>query len=75
MFIFVTLIMSFNPITPILTTNKLIKHNYVDQKRNLDILLTSKELEWVTQEFALNNPNKQPSKEHGEAQNRWHKAG
>ena len=47
-FIFVKDIMSYNPINPIIGINKLIRPNYVDWKRNLDIVLTSKELKWVT---------------------------
>ena len=42
--------MSYNPINHILTTNKLTEPNYMDWKRNLDIVITSKELKWVTQE-------------------------
>ena len=37
-------IMSYNPINLILTTNKLIEANYVDWKRNMDIIFTLKEL-------------------------------
>ena len=36
--------MSYNPITLILMANKLTGPNYVDWKRNLDIVLTSEEL-------------------------------
>ena len=49
--------MSYNLINLILTTNKLTRPNYVDWKRNLDIVLTSKELKWVTQELAPSPPN------------------
>ena len=42
--------MSYNPITIILTNKKLIGHNYIDWKRNLDIVFTTKQLKWVTQE-------------------------
>ena len=41
-FIFVSNIMSYNLIN--LTTNKLSRLNYVDWKRNLDIVLTSNDL-------------------------------
>ena len=47
-FIFGTYIMSYNHINHILTTNKLTEPNYIDWKRNLDIVLTSEELKWVT---------------------------
>ena len=41
--------MSYNTINHILTTNKLSRPNYMDWKRNLDIVLTLEELKWVTQ--------------------------
>ena len=49
--------MSYNPINLILTTNKLTRPNYVDWKRNLDIVLTFEELNWVTQETTPSTPN------------------
>ena len=49
--------MSYNPINHIVTTNKLTEPNYMDWKRNLDIVLTSKELKWVTQEEKDNYHN------------------
>ena len=55
--------MSYNPINLILTTNKLIRPNYVDQKRNLDIVLTSEELKWVTSEIAPCTPNEHSTQE------------
>ena len=54
-FIFVSNIMSYNLIN--LTTNKLSRLNYVDWKRNLDIVLTSNELKCVTQELTPSPPN------------------
>ena len=47
-FIFVRDVMLYNPVNSIITTNKLIGPNYVDWKRNLDIVHISKELKWVT---------------------------
>ena len=49
--------MPYNPINLILTTNKLTRPNYVDWKRNFDIILTWEELKWVTQEIAPSTPN------------------
>ena len=49
--------MSYNPINHIVTTNKLTEPNYMDWKRSLDIVLTSKELKWVTQEERDNYHN------------------
>ena len=61
--IFVIDIMSYNPINLILTTNKLIETNYVDWKRNLDIVLTSEELKWATQEISSFTPNEHSTQE------------
>ena len=55
--------MSYNPINLILTTNKLIETNYVDWKRNLDIVLTSEELKWATQEISPFTPNEHSTQE------------
>ena len=38
---------SFNPLVTILNQNKLIGSNYVDWKRNLDIVLTAEEHKYV----------------------------
>ena len=42
--LFITRIVSYNPITLIFTDNKLTKPNYVDWKRNLNIVLITKQL-------------------------------
>ena len=59
-FISITNIMSYNLINLILTTNKLIKPNYVDWKRNLDIILNLEEPKWLTQEIVPSTPNEIP---------------
>ena len=46
--LFIIEIMSYNPITLILTNNKLTRPNYVDWKTNLEIVLMIKHLKWVT---------------------------
>ena len=38
---------SFSPLVTILNQNKLIRFNYVDWKRNLDIVLTVEEHKYV----------------------------
>ena len=43
--------MSYNPFILILIDDKLTRSNYIDQKRNLDIVLIIKQLKWVTQEI------------------------
>ena len=55
--------MSYNPINLILTTDKLIEPNYVDWKKNLDIVLTLEELKWVTQEIGSSTPNEHSTQE------------
>ena len=38
---------SFSPLVTILNQNKLTRSNYIDWKRNLDIVLTAKEHKYV----------------------------
>ena len=63
--------MSYNPINLILTTNKLIEPNYMDWKRNLDIVLTSEELKWVTREIAPFIPNEHSTQEERDNYHSW----
>ena len=49
--------MSYNLINLFLPISKLTKPNYVDWKKNLNIILTLKKLKWVTQEIAPSTPN------------------
>ena len=39
--------MTFNPLAVILKENKLTSPNYIDRKRNLDIVLTAEEYKYV----------------------------
>ena len=48
---------SFNPLVAILNQNKLTGSNYVDWKRNLDIVLTAKEHKFVLYEPSPNFPS------------------
>ena len=44
--------MSFNPLAIIINQNKLTRPNYVDWKRNLDIVLTTEEYKYIlTEEY------------------------
>ena len=43
--------------------NKLFEPNYMDWKRNLDIVLTLEELKWVTQEIGSSTPNEHSTQE------------
>ena len=63
--------MSYNLITLIPTTNKLTKPSYIDWKRNLDIVLTSDELTWVTQELALSPLNEHSNREETDTYHSW----
>ena len=48
---------SFSPLVAILNQNKLTRSNYVDWKRNLDIVLTTKEHKFVLYEPCPNFPS------------------
>ena len=67
-------IMSFNPLMTILNQNKLNGPNYLDWKRNLDIVLVADEYK-----FVLTTPTPAPlstesTEEQREAHRKWHKA-
>ena len=47
MFIYFSVDMALNPLSTLLTQNKLDGENYVDWKRNLDIVLTADKHKWV----------------------------
>ena len=61
--------MSYNPIHHIM-----IRPNYVDKKRNLDIVLTSDELKWVTQEIAHSTLNEHLTQEERDNYHSWQRA-
>ena len=63
--------MSYNIINLILTTNKLIEQHYVDWKRNLNIILTLEELNWVTQEIDPFTPNEHSNQEEKDNFHSW----
>ena len=48
---------SFSPLVVILNQNKLIGSNYVDWKRNLDIVLTAEEDKYVLSQPCSNFPS------------------
>ena len=48
--------MAFNPLAVILKENKLIGSNYIDQKRNFDIMLTVEEYKFVLIEVYSQQP-------------------
>ena len=48
---------SFSPLVTILNQNKLIGSNYVEYKRNLDIVLTAEEHKYVLSQPCPNFPS------------------
>ena len=73
-FISIIDIISYNLINLILTINKLIGPNYVDWKRNLDIVLTSEEIKWVIKEISLSTPNEHSTQEEKDNYHSWQRA-
>lgn len=65
---------SFSPLANILTQNKLEGSNYVDWKRNLDILLTAEEYKFVLNEECPEKPGEGASEEDTKAYQKWVKA-
>ena len=65
---------SFNPLANILTQNKLEGPNYVDWKRNLDILLTAEEYKFVLSEVCLEKPGEGATQDQIKAHQKWVKA-
>ncbi|KAH0725819.1 hypothetical protein KY290_001648 [Solanum tuberosum] len=64
----------FNPLSTILGQNKLEGSNYVDWRRNLDIVLTAEEYKFVLNEECPLKPNEQFSDEDKLAYQKWCKA-
>ncbi|KAH0661120.1 hypothetical protein KY284_026051 [Solanum tuberosum] len=64
----------FNPISTILGQNKLEGSNYVDWRRNLEIVLTAEEYKFVLHEECPLKPNEQSSDEDKLAYQKWRKA-
>ncbi|KAH0730272.1 hypothetical protein KY289_001460 [Solanum tuberosum] len=63
----------FNPLSSILNQNKLEGPNYVDWKRNLDIVLTSEGYKFIlVEEFPIKSAD--PTNEEVEAYDKWVKA-
>ena len=51
---------SFSPLVTILNQHKLTRSNYVDWKRNLDIVLTAKEHKYVLTQLCPSFPSSPP---------------
>jgi hypothetical protein len=64
---------SFSHFSIILNQNKLTGPNYVDWKRNMDIVLTAKGPKYVFVETCLDVPAKDASEDDKQQFNRWRK--
>ena len=65
---------SFSPLMVILKENKLTGPNYIDWKRNLDIVLTVEEYKYVLVEECPPKPDANSDEEVKEAYKKWKKA-
>ena len=68
------IIASFSPLVAILNQNKLIGSNYVDWKRNLDIVLTAKEHKYVLSQPCPNFPSLDAPPEKKQRYDHWQKS-
>ena len=65
---------SFSPLVAILNKNKLTISNYVDQKRNLDIVLTDEEHKYVLSQPCPNFPSLDAHLEEKQRYDCWQKS-
>ena len=65
---------AFNPLSAILNQNKLNEQNYVDWKRNLDIVLTAEGYKYVLTTPKPSEPTPDSSDEDKEKFEKWVKA-
>ena len=65
---------TFNPLSSILNQSNLNGQNYVDWKRNLDIVLTAEEYKFVLTTPKPAEPNPDASKEDRDKFDKWVKA-
>ena len=64
----------FNPLSIILKENKLTGHNYIDWKRNLNLVLTAEEYKFVLTDVCPPPLDSDSLKEEVEAYQTWRKA-
>ena len=62
---------SFSPLVTILNQNKLTRSNYVDWKRNLDIVLTAEKHKYVLTKPCPNFPSLDAPLEEKQQYDRW----
>ena len=65
---------SFNPLFVILKENKLTGPNYIDWKRNLNLVLIAEEYKFVLTDVSPPPPDSDSSKEEVETYQSWRKA-
>ena len=65
---------SFNPLSVILKENKLTGPNYIDWKRNSNLVLTAEEYRFVLTDLCPPPPDSDSSQEKVEAYQKWRKA-
>ncbi|XP_019253801.1 PREDICTED: uncharacterized protein LOC109232484 [Nicotiana attenuata] len=65
---------AFNPITAILTQNKLKGPNYVDWKQNMDVVLIAEEFKFVLDEVCPEKPGEDATDDEQKAYQKWVKA-
>ena len=64
---------SFNPLSTILKDNKLTETNYVDWKKNLNLVLTAENYTYVLTEVCPSSPNSISTPEEDAAYHKWQK--
>ena len=62
---------TFNPLTTILNQNKLVGYNYVDRKRNLDIILTTSGYKYVLTTPCPEEPGPDASQDQKDLYTKW----
>ena len=65
---------SFNPLSDILKENKLTGPNYIDWKRNLNLVLTAESYKYILTDLFPSTPDNNSSKEEIETYQTWCKA-
>ncbi|XP_022872963.1 uncharacterized protein LOC111391915 [Olea europaea var. sylvestris] len=64
--------MSLNPLSVIFNKNQLVEENYVDWKRNLNIVLTAEKYKFVLDEVCPEAPKDDSTKSQKTAYEKWH---
>ena len=65
---------SFNPLSIILKENKIVGTNYIDWKRNLNLVLTAEDYNFVLTEICPHAPDSISELEEDAAYHKWYKA-